>query len=155
VRSTTQRYGSTTKPFLSSLRLTIAMRGPKRLCHRSRNLPGVAFGWFGQGKSRATVCSKRTNQPVERAGPLKRAEAVARSGCLKAYFSCKTTAARLAFVHGAAQDTNGSRRNSPAGRAPQPRMPQQDLRRTALTPASYDAKNKFYNALRNCSLNTR
>jgi transposase len=43
VRSTTQRRGRTTKPFMSSLRLTISKAEQRHLCHRSVNLPcGVA-----------------------------------------------------------------------------------------------------------------
>ena len=43
VRSTTQRRGRTTKPFVASLRLTIAIRHTQRrhLCHRGCNLPRV------------------------------------------------------------------------------------------------------------------
>ena len=41
VRSTTQRRGKMTKPFTSSLRLTISVRSWRHLCHRSVNLPGV------------------------------------------------------------------------------------------------------------------
>ena len=40
VRSTTQRRGRTTKPLISSLRLTISMRQQRHLCHSSFNLPG-------------------------------------------------------------------------------------------------------------------
>jgi len=42
VHSTTQPRGRTTKPFMSSLRLTISIRSSGSLCHRSVHLPGVA-----------------------------------------------------------------------------------------------------------------
>jgi hypothetical protein len=41
VRSTTQRRGRTTKPFMSLLRLTISRRSRGTFCHRRVNLPGV------------------------------------------------------------------------------------------------------------------
>jgi hypothetical protein len=41
VRSTAQRRGKTTKPFMSSLRLTISRRSPRHLCRRRVNLPSV------------------------------------------------------------------------------------------------------------------
>ena len=68
VRSTTQRRGSATKPFVSSRRLTTSIAAHD-LCQRSVNLPGVvaAVGLCGRAccsnRRVASACAKKFGWP--------------------------------------------------------------------------------------------